>query len=63
MSEPRTTYDTRWYDLDVTCCSRCHFLQFEGEDNHASWCASDEPATATEEMRRSGVPPLFGEGS
>ena len=68
MSEPRTTYDTRWYDLDVTCCSRCHFLQFEGHgaDNHADWCNREEaevrkPRPAAEEMKRAGVPSLFGE--
>ena len=41
MSE---TYDTRWYDVDVICCSRCHFIQFEGEDSHASWCSAAVPS-------------------
>jgi hypothetical protein len=40
MSEPRTTYE--WYDEPVVCCSRCHFVQIDGEEQHAGWCDRDE---------------------
>lgn len=42
MSEPRTTYATTWYDVPVTCCSWCHFVQFDDDGpNHAGWCERD----------------------
>jgi hypothetical protein len=42
--EPRTTYETQWYDEPCVCCSRCHFVQFEGESSHAVWCTDAAPA-------------------
>lgn len=44
MSE---TYDTEWYDEPVTCCARCHFVQFEGEANHATWCPAAPVSSRT----------------
>jgi hypothetical protein len=43
MTEQRTTYETTWYDVPVTCCSWCHFVQFEdfADDNHTDWCNRD----------------------
>jgi len=43
--EPRTTYETTmWGSVPVTCCSRCHLIQFEGfgKDNHTDQCDRDE---------------------
>lgn len=47
----RTTYETTWYDEPVTCCSRCHLVQFEGlgDDNHTDQCDRDEAGAAEDE--------------
>jgi hypothetical protein len=49
MSEgTRGTYETLWYDEPVTCCSSCHFIQFEDGPNHPAWCDLDSTTTATD---------------
>ncbi len=67
MDDQRTTYETTWYDVPVTCCSRCHLPQTDGTSKHAGWCDRDavyelmlEALEAAEEVARLQRPFVAG---